>query len=303
MPWSPPSVPISGTTITVAFATSLINNGLNWLRQLTGNADPPGADYVAVSTSTSTTSWQKVTSAVIQDGGVADVDMANQKVNQVNPQYTTFGGITDKGSGFFDVSISGGSDAPTGSANWMVNQVRHWNHGQDYRWQLAVQLEDSTQMYARSVIAGVGSAWHRLFHSGMDGAGSGIDADLLDGQSSAFYATAASVAAINQVPSGLIAAFATAAAIAAGWARYTAADGRILIGAGTTFSQTFTENNNAGSSNWTPLTGVSTGAASTAVLAGQTTGANTNVTPDHTHPIPTTTWIPPVRVVVHAQKS
>jgi len=49
------------------------------------------------------------------------------------------------------------------------------------------------------------------------------------------------------VPSGLIAAFATAAAIASGWARYSTADGRMLVGAGTTFTVTYTEDTDYGS--------------------------------------------------------
>ncbi len=49
------------------------------------------------------------------------------------------------------------------------------------------------------------------------------------------------------VPSGLIAAFATAAAIASGWARYSTADGRMLVGAGTTFGVAYVENTSYGS--------------------------------------------------------
>lgn len=50
------------------------------------------------------------------------------------------------------------------------------------------------------------------------------------------------------VPSGLVAMFRTAAAIASGWSRETDLDGRIPVGAGTTFSTTFTEATNYGSS-------------------------------------------------------
>jgi hypothetical protein len=85
--------------------------------------------------------------------------------------------------------------------------------------------------------------------------------------------------------------------------------GRLLVGAGTTFSQTFTEATNYGS-NWTPASGVSvnspTGTASSTVLMGQTSGANTNATPDHTHTTSLsgtgTAWLPPMRAGVWGQR-
>ncbi len=61
-------------------------------------------------------------------------------------------------------------------------------------------------------------------------------------------ATAAAFSTAATVPAGLIAAFETAAAIASGWARYSAADGRMLVGAGTTFAVTYVEATNYGAS-------------------------------------------------------
>lgn len=305
MPWSPPGIPVSGTTITVAFATALINTGLNWLRQLTGNGDPPAADYVAASTSTSTTTWQKVGTNLLDTAAVTDVKLANPKVNWTNPQYTTFGAMTDKGSGFFDAESTPG-DGPVAALNWLVVQNRHWNHGADYRWQFTVNLNDSAQIWSRSVIGGVGSTWHRMFHSGMDGAGSGIDADTIDG-----------VELVNIVPAGLIAAFRTAAAIASGWTRFTDGDGRLLVGAGTTFSVTFTENTAVGAS-WAhdhavgSYTWGGTAPASGSASAGTTAGGLDVTSLAHTHVIAqsaiqgssaSTTWTPVGRVVVYAIKS
>jgi len=100
-----------------------------------------------------------------------------------------------------------------------------------------------------------GTPWH----SGNDGAGSGLDADLLDGQSSGFYATAAQVAAIAGVPAGAVVMFRTQAelnAAGAGWATDATFAGRIPVGEGTTFGQTFSTNTHYGS-NWTPVTGLS----------------------------------------------
>lgn len=56
------------------------------------------------------------------------------------------------------------------------------------------------------------------------------------------------VTASAGIPSGLGAWVPTAAAIPSGWSRYTNLDGRVPVGAGTTFSVTFTENTNYGSS-------------------------------------------------------
>lgn len=53
---------------------------------------------------------------------------------------------------------------------------------------------------------------------------------------------------LTSVPSGMGAWVPTAAAIPSGFTRYSSLDGRIPVGAGTTFSVTFTENTNYGSS-------------------------------------------------------
>jgi hypothetical protein len=128
----------------------------------------------------------------------------------------------------------------------------------------------------------------RIWHEGNDGSGSGLDADTLDSHDTSYFATAASVAAIVGVPSGIIAAVPTAAQIPSGWVRYTNGDGRLLIGAGTTFSQTFVENNFIGASNWTPVTGLGTDASASAFLAASSasnnaTGATNVSTSPHTH--------------------
>lgn len=68
------------------------------------------------------------------------------------------------------------------------------------------------------------------------------------------------------VPSGAIVAFETLDELTAagtGWSRYTAADGRLLIGAGTTDGQTFTEATNYGST-WSPTWPISVGVSGSA---------------------------------------
>lgn len=132
------------------------------------------------------------------------------------------------------------------------------------------------------------------------------------------------------VPSGLIAAFEAAAAIAVGWARYTAADGRMLVGAGTTFTVTYLEANNYGAS-WshthtTPAHAHSGAPLSVSGTTGTPSGTNTtggtgNTSADgsHTHSFSasvagttatdgsgtsgSSAWVIPSRAIVWAQKS
>jgi hypothetical protein len=155
------------------------------------------------------------------------------------------------------------------------------------------------------VQAGAGQTWRKLWHAGNDGSGSGLDADLLDGHDTSFFATATGLAAINQVPSGLGGFFATAAGIATGWTRYSAADGRMLVGAGTTFSVTYTENTAVGA-NWTPFAGAG-GFTGTAADQVNVTVSGTQAVSAATHQnslsIPAQTWTPVARIVVWATKN
>jgi hypothetical protein len=136
-----------------------------------------------------------------------------------------------------------------------------------------------------------------------DGPGSGLDADTLDGVQGAGYATAA-----NGVPSGLIGAFANAGSIPAGWTRFTAADGRFLVGAGTTFGQTFTEGAGAGSS-WahSHSTGSYSVAVQNAGVGSVSSGSGSSAIAGHAHTFSgtgaETTWIPPCHTVVWARKT
>lgn len=70
MAYGTPADPVGGTVITVAYAVANILDPIRWLRLLTGNADPPGSNYVVVSTSMSGTTWAKITADVIADGAV-----------------------------------------------------------------------------------------------------------------------------------------------------------------------------------------------------------------------------------------
>lgn len=114
----------------------------------------------------------------------------------------------------------------------------------------------------------------------------------------------------NSVQSGSGMFVPTAAQIPAGYTRYTNLDGRIPVGAGTTFSTTFTENTNYGSAwSFTPL-------GSVVIVVGgpdQTeeggSGADQVAADGHSHGISSqtftgssTTWTIPSRAVVWITK-
>jgi hypothetical protein len=118
-----------------------------------------------------------------------------------------------------------------------------------------------------------------------------LNAQYLNGQLGSFYGRAT-----NEVPSAMNAFFWSAGFIpATGWSRNTSADGRIIVGAGTTFSVTFNENAQSGGS-WShdhvgddhthTITGNTSASTATSVGA---TGGGLNLDPlGHTHPLTAT---------------
>jgi hypothetical protein len=123
----------------------------------------------------------------------------------------------------------------------------------------------------------------------------------LSSHAASISANSSAIAALAGVPSGAVVAFRTGAevtAAGAGWARETALDGRILLGAGTAGGQTFTEANNYGT-NWTAST------TATAAGTGGSVNSGAGATADvqgHQHPV-SVTLIPPGRAYVYARKS
>lgn len=144
-----------------------------------------------------------------------------------------------------------------------------------------------------------------------------LNAQYLGGQPLAYFGRAT-----NEVPAAMNAFFWSAGFIPAGtWARNTSADGRVIVGAGATFSVTFNENAQSGGS-WShdhvgddhthTVTGSTS--ASTATSVGATAGG-LNVDPlGHTHPLTATaatnhattgaySWAYPVYSLVMAYKT
>jgi hypothetical protein len=75
MAWTNPVNPVGGTVITVTYAVTNILEPLRWLRLMTGNADPPGTAYVAISDSVSAVTWKKIPTDAIADGAVTSAKL------------------------------------------------------------------------------------------------------------------------------------------------------------------------------------------------------------------------------------
>jgi hypothetical protein len=115
-----------------------------------------------------------------------------------------------------------------------------------------------------------------------------LNAQYLNGQLGSYYGRAT-----NEVPAAMNAFFWSAGFIPAGtWARNTSADGRVIVGAGATFSVTFNENAQSGGS-WShdhvgddhthTVTGTATASGATSVGAA---AGGLNLDPlGHTHPL------------------
>ncbi|MBI4059871.1 MAG: hypothetical protein HY403_00420, partial [Elusimicrobia bacterium] len=116
-------------------------------------------------------------------GGVAESQIVSgtnaAKVNggvSVSPN-TPFA----NGSGFFDVWS--GADMPSGTTHIHGFSARHSNLSNSWGIQLAGQYNQPGMIFTRGVDAGTWSSWRKIWTETSDGAGSGLDADLLDGLS------------------------------------------------------------------------------------------------------------------------
>jgi hypothetical protein len=305
MPWLPPVSPTPGTTILVAYATANIVNPILWLRLMTGAADPPGTGYVVTSDSTGATSWKTGIAAIGAVLGYTPVNKAGD---------TGIGDLTSDGT-ISALGIIAGANGIIAGANGVasagpVNPASYAGGSTATGTPSVLGLNVGT-----SGVASAGPVNPASYAGGSTATGTPQVKGLIVGTDGIACAgpVTANGTTIVPVPLGAIVAFATVAdltAAGASWTRHTALDGRLPVGDGTTFSQTFAAATNYGA-NWTPSSGLSV--ASVVPLAdGQTvlvnTGATTSVaTSTHTHPAPTlngtsTAWLPPMRAVVWARR-
>jgi hypothetical protein len=289
--WSSPITPVSGTVITVAWATSSVVDPINWLRAMTGGADPPGSDYSITSVNTTGTTWvQKVSKA--GDTMTSDLQINRSGLAAPTTGYLILGNATS-----YYVGFDGGKHVISTPRMDVQNDLyvyRAANAATGY-----VILGNDPAHYigfdGTNIAADGSKVWTDANTGSAVVTAKIADANVTTSKIADANVTSAKLASAVSgalVPSGLIAAFGTASAIAAGWARFTSGNGKFLVGDGTSFGQSFSEGASAGSS-WTHLHGtnpvtVQSGSGASAAAAANTLNA---------------TWIPPSFTVVWAQKS
>jgi len=99
-----------------------------------------------------------------------------------------FNTLPTYGSTFFDTWSNPGNQPP-GTSHWQGVQAFHyWNGSTGYGSQIAFGSPMMNgSLFVRSIWGGGWSSWYKLWTEGNDGAGSGLDADLLDGLSSGSF--------------------------------------------------------------------------------------------------------------------
>lgn len=120
--------------------------------------------------------------------GYDSSDFFRENLGTINSSSQDFNSYTTTGS-YYVVNWSESGDVvangPTGSYAWGCLKVtqfngatyvlqEYWPHNNDISW-------------SRVLWAGTWTAWRESWGSGSDGAGSGLDADLLDGEEGAYY--------------------------------------------------------------------------------------------------------------------
>jgi hypothetical protein len=90
------------------------------------------------------------------------------------------------------------TNAPT--VGWLFVQHRQHSNPSSNAWAQQVVTtmgaggNSANQVYIRTKVNGTWSQWYKIWHSGSGGSGSGLDADLLDGHDSTYFAPIASPA-------------------------------------------------------------------------------------------------------------
>ena len=271
MAYGTPTDPVAGTVITVAYAVANILDPIRWLRQMTGNADPPGSNYVVVSSSTTGTAWSQITTDLINNGAVTDAKLATPKVTKAGD---TMSGMLDFSSDGVGVRLSQSGtlvDYNTDGTTLFAG---------DDVFRVLNQAANVVIFRAANADAAPTFKGYTIWHSNNDGTGSGLDADTVDGSHASAFALAAA-----GVPSGLIAMVTNAAAIPSGWSRESGLNGRVPVG--DDLGVTYTAENNYGSATHThsaSALGVSGSTGGPSATDGLGNGGGTTTpTAGHTH--------------------
>ena len=103
------------------------------------------------------------------------------------------------GSGFWD-SWSSPNNNPGGTSHWQGINALHYsaNTGNtQYGMQMTMGAGNTNLMYVRGIWGSGFGSWQKMWNAGNDGSGSGLDADLLDGQQGSYYARVADIPTVG----------------------------------------------------------------------------------------------------------
>ncbi len=98
-------------------------------------------------------------------------------------------------SGFWQTnSATTGEGWPQTTNTWYhLLSSTHSNTGNYYAMQFAGNFFNSNDIYYRSTAGSGTTPWNKIWHSGNDGTGSGLDADLFDSKDSSFFTNASNL--------------------------------------------------------------------------------------------------------------
>lgn len=280
MTFTTPFTAVTGAVITASGHNTSVRDNLLHLRGLL--PDPTGTGLPLVSSSTSAAAFGTVPLGGLAAGSVTTTTVVDHSLTAVKLHAV---------------------DAPADDEVYTYNSSNGFAE-----WQSVAQLTTTTPLAAASL------ASNAVTVAKLDAQDSPADDEVLTYNSTTGQMEWQAVSGLsNSVPSGLVAMFRTNAAIAAGWSRETNLDGRMPVGAGTTFGVTYTEATNYGSS-WDhahSITGsISINANTSVGNMNEGGGANHEfASTGHNHGIgggygvSTAAWVIPSRAYVFAIKS
>lgn len=170
------------------YATANHNHTLTLSGDVSGSGSVSGTISVTVNNDSHSHSNYLLTTGKAADSNLLDgVDIS--RVVHGNGVNRTDGGDpnTLRPSGFYE-NYQGNS--PTATWYSYIN-MRHTNAGNGHGHQIAGSFYSAGDLYNRSYSGnGTFTGWARIWNTANDGSGSGLDADLLDGQQGSYYAPA-----------------------------------------------------------------------------------------------------------------
>ena len=189
----------SSSTGTYEEVARITRTGINW----NGNTVLHSGNYNSYAP-TLTGGNASGTWGISISGNAATATNSSQ-VGGVSVDRIVYGSNSTKSTGFDGGDINaalacgfydgyGMTGAPTGSTYYHLIASRHNNTSNNYQMQFAGNFFNSGLIYYRIISNGTASAWGQVWTSQNDGAGSGLDADLLDGYGSSSSATANTIA-------------------------------------------------------------------------------------------------------------